>query len=177
LQDKAKQNTIIEKSFNRQYPGSRLVKASVENIDDESKPVVIESTVDMNNYIIQQDKRLLLSVSMTRVDFVSRFGSLSTRSTSQELKFPFSLKGVKTFVLPPGYKVTRLPEAQHLKSDFGSFDLQCRPGDKELNTAAVCETSFSITVFRVEPEQYPAFREYLEKAAFMRNQNLEVGHE
>jgi len=177
LQDRAKQNSIIEKMFNNLYPGSRLVNTTIENIDDESKPVYIDSTVDMNNYIIRQDSRLLLPVSMTGVDFVSRFGSLSTRTTPQELRFPFSLKGVKSFKLPPGYTVQRLPEPQHLKSDFGTFDLQCRPGNPELNTAAVCETNFSITVFRVEPEDYPAFREYLEKAAFLRNQYLEVGHE
>ena len=177
LQDKARQESIIEKMFNSMYPGSRLVKVTVGNIDDESKPVVIDSTVDMNNYIIQQGSRLLLPVSMTNVDYVSRFGSLSTRTMPLVLQFPFKLKGVKSYRLPPGYGVTRLPEPRHLESDFGVFDLQCRPGDPAQGVAAVCETDFSITVTRIEPAQYPAFREYLEKAAFMRNQNLEVGHD
>ena len=87
---------------------------------------------------------------------VSSVASLSAR-TQPVVITPLVLnEETRTFTLPPGTKVGRLPDPISIASDFGSVDVSATTAGNKV----VVKTRVAVTKGRIEPTEYPRFRQF-----------------
>jgi hypothetical protein len=92
------------------------------------------------------------------------------RQLPYDLGAPYRLKGEYRFELPAGMKVEGVPEKISLKSEFGELQVEYT-----LNGNALMATeTLSFTQSRVEPDKYPAFRDFVNASIRAERQRLRV---
>lgn len=83
---------------------------------------------------------------------------------------PLQVRGEYRIELPPGMRVERVPDAAQVKSDFGVMEVRySNPGN-----VLLANFTLTFTQSRILPEQYPAFRDFLNKCTRSEMQRLRL---
>jgi len=77
---------------------------------------------------------------------------------------------LKPIELPVGFEIDRLPDSVSIDTEFGSIGLEYALADGVLT--AVYQTVYRLS--RITPEQYPAFRDFLNQVSRTERQRLRL---
>jgi len=83
---------------------------------------------------------------------------------------PRQVRGSYRIELPVGMHIASLPNSTQIKSDFGELDVSYSLDGSTL----VASLTLSLTQSRIAPEQYPAFRDFLNSCLRVEMQRLRV---
>ncbi|HHH29862.1 MAG TPA: DUF3858 domain-containing protein, partial [Polyangiaceae bacterium] len=93
----------------------------------------------------------------------------STRQHPLELGALSSYSETRQIHLPRGWRASELPEGGVAESRFGRVSVSVSRGERHTVTA---RTQFAIEVDRVSPDDYPAFRRWVEQADQLLRQRI-----
>jgi len=96
--------------------------------------------------------------------------SAKPRVHTLDLGLPYSTAGEYKIELPPGFELDRLPDPVTIETKFGSVRLEYTLTDGVLTT--VHEVSYRVS--RIAPDQYPAFRNFINQASRLERQRLRI---
>ncbi|MEZ4222083.1 MAG: DUF3857 domain-containing protein [Polyangiaceae bacterium] len=141
----------------RQYPGFAVSKGSVKtsNLDDYNAAVVLSVKGSAPSFARREGDRLSAVVT-PEVRLTPSYASLSQRSQDVRILGFSSVDDTTTVRLPPGYKVLSAPESKEVKSAFGSASVEVKSSQGQVTV----QSKLSMSVSRVSPKQYPAFRRF-----------------
>lgn len=151
----AKRKEKLERSL-----AAMLGKVQVERLDtsdllDLDKPVEVVVDLSVQDFAAKQQDGLLLKGCLQPTD-------LSSMTSKPERTFPLlrgspeSWNTVLHYRLPPGYAPASLPEPVRLQTRFGTYTMVWTQDGSELRV----ERELAFTVNRIEPPEYPQFREF-----------------
>jgi hypothetical protein len=92
------------------------------------------------------------------------------RKLPLEVGTPWQIRGTYRIELPANMRVANLPNPTQLKSDFGGFDVAYSLDGNNL----VASLTLSFTQSRISPEQYPAFRDFLNSCLRVEMQRIRI---
>lgn len=136
----------------------KLELSDVQSSDglDLRAPVEVSATARLPELGQRQGERWQLPSTW-------QYGDLQVLASETERRTPLLL-GVPTgdhqtvrYRVPPGWRATELPTAVQQQTPFGAFSMRwSREGDQ-----VVVDRTLEFAVPRIEPGQYPAFREFI----------------
>jgi transglutaminase-like putative cysteine protease/Flp pilus assembly protein TadD len=159
----------FERSLASIYPGIELKQQRFEQLDDLEKPVRYSYRAHVPQLANRDGDELRVAPSVLH-DLVRSMARLPER------RHPLDLQGNRAYVEertvkpPAGMIAAELPAGGEVRSPFGHLQLSFeREGD-----AVRARTEFAVTQDRVSPEQYPAFRAWVEQADRLLRQRVGI---
>jgi len=147
-------------------PSSLVVKDS----DDVEKPITLE--VKAKAAVAARKEGDTLSVpASASVNLLGSLASLSVRKTPLLVGGLSSSQEERVIKLPPGMKVRSLPTNASIDGPFGTVILDV----KQEGSKVVVKSQLALKMPRIPPAQYPAFRDFCQKADDALTQRVIVG--
>ena len=103
------------------------------------------------------------ALARARSDLARSFARLSQRRYDLILGFPWTNQEEVVVRLPARMQVRHLPEARHLESPFGRFDLAVEQRRAATGTEVVVKTELRVDRHRIAVGDYAAFRRFCSK--------------
>jgi cellulose synthase operon protein C len=159
----------FERSLAGTYPGLTLEEQRFEPLTDLEQPVRYSYRIKVPQLARWDGDELRLSAS-TLSDLVQDMARLPKR------RHPLDLQGTRTYVeersvtLPSGMIAAELPQGGEASSEFGRLALRFSHDDRKV----VVHTEFAVTRDRVAPDEYPAFRRWIEAADQLLKQRIGI---
>jgi hypothetical protein len=96
--------------------------------------------------------------------------NLRPRKLPYEFATPRQVRGESYVELPPGMRIEHLPDSVHIKTEFGEMEVTYRQDGNTL--VATMVRTFAVSY--ISPEQYPAFRDFLNSCLRAEMQRLRI---
>ena len=158
----------------REFPGFSVLpgtsSVSALGLDDIERDVSVDVKGRAPNF--GRRERDLLSVAVTpEIRLTPTYASLSERS--HDVRILSTPDRQDTFVvkLPSGYRVIGTPENTTLTSKFGSCTVRTETGDGKVSV----QTNISLSVKRINPQEYAAFRKFCADVDRALEPRLQIG--
>jgi len=157
----------LEESVRSLFPGVELERFEFGELDDFNAPVRLSYRASAPTLAVRDGPSLRVAPSV--MDNLSRaLARQSTRRHPLELGARSSYVEDRRVRIPRGWTVGELPEGGTAESPFGRLSLEVtREG-----SSVRARTTFAIETDRVAPEDYAAFREWVEAADRLLRQRL-----
>ncbi|MGD8859844.1 MAG: DUF3857 domain-containing protein [Myxococcales bacterium] len=159
----------FERSLAGIYPGIELKQESFEQLDDLEKPVRYSYRAHVPQLANRDGDELRVAPSVLH-DLVRSMARLPER------RHPLDLQGNRAYVEertvepPAGMVAAELPSGGEARSPFGYLRLSF----ERAGGAVRARTDFAVTQDRISPEQYPAFRAWVEQADRLLRQRVGI---
>jgi len=133
----------------------QIRQVETSDLLDLHQPVEVVVDLSVPSFAARQQDNLVLKGCLDPKD-------LSAMTSKTERNFPLlrgapeSWNTILHYRLPLGYAPASLPEPVRLNTRFGTYDLLWTHAGDELRV----ERKLAFTVHRVEPEEYPQFRDF-----------------
>jgi hypothetical protein len=160
----------LERHMRGMFPGLELTDYAFENLDDFNAPVEIRLTATAPQVAVRDGRSLRVSPTLLH-DLSRNLATASTRDLPLDLGSRSSYVEDRRVRVPAGWQVTELPEGGTAESEFGRLSVEVTRDGRDVRA----RTEFALTADRVSPEQYPAFRRWVEQADRILRQRLTVG--
>jgi transglutaminase-like putative cysteine protease/Flp pilus assembly protein TadD len=159
----------LERDLAADYPGVELLAESFETLDDLDKPVrfTFRARVPQLGRWDGDELRLALC---SIADLIQAFAPAAERHYPLDLRGTSSYIEARTVQIPSGMRATDVPSGGEVRSEFGRLRIRFRVVGRQL----ISETDFELTRDRVSPEQYPAFRRWVEAADQLLRQRVTI---
>lgn len=146
-----------------QHPGATVRNLRYAGLEELGEPVVITLDAELPAFARRAADARTLEVPLTLStgDLLARYGTLAHRRQPLVIEYLMSERDRSRFVLPPGSQVLTLPEPTRLETAFGTYEQSFARTASGFSV----ESLITLTVDRVSPADYPAFRAFLERAA------------
>ena len=159
----------FERALGSIYPGLSLEKQRFGSLTDLESPVRYSYEVEVPQLAHWDGDELRLPPSVLR-DLVRSMARLPTRKHTLDLEGNRAYVEDRRIDLPDGMVAAELPTGGEAASPFGRLKLDIeRDGD-----SVRARTEFSVTRDRVTPEDYPAFRRWVEQADQLLRQRIGI---
>lgn len=146
----------LEARLGRSWPGARLLEHHFARLDDRERPVELEASFEAPSVAMERGGQLTVELARPR-HLTRRWARRSARLTPLELGAPPHTEEEERVVeLPEGLGPAGLPPDAALESPFGSLEMTARRDGRDVRVT----TRLAISVDRVEPGDYPAFRRF-----------------
>ncbi|HEY8946252.1 MAG TPA: DUF3857 domain-containing protein, partial [Polyangiaceae bacterium] len=151
----------VNSDLGNEYPGFEIAPGAqgilAGDLDDATQPVRIQVKGTAPSFARREEGELSMPVT-TSLRLTPTFASLSSR-TQDILTQGFSTtEDIVTVELPPGAEVVSAPIPARGQSPFGSYSVEVSSaGDK-----VTVKSRVSVTVSRVTPQQYLAWKRFCE---------------
>jgi transglutaminase-like putative cysteine protease len=159
-----------EKAWNTRQPGAHVVAVEMPGIEERERPVVVHAEVELARLGRRLGAGSALPATARESELARSYARLSTRKHDLVLAYPWRQDEEFTFMLPPGWRVTKLPEARSAETAFGRFALALAEADGRV----VVRAQLEVSRHRVAQQDYPAFRQFLIDADAAMNQEIVV---
>ena len=127
-----------------------------QGLNDIDRSVSVKLRGRLNRFARSEGSGVL-SLSLTpSLRLTPRFASLSKRKLPVALPTPGTQATESELELPPGMKFLSVPAASAKTSPFGNYEMVVRQSEKSVTVS----TSLQLTVDRIAPEQYAAWRQF-----------------
>lgn len=138
-------------------PGPQGIQTS--NLDDPREPVRVHVEGSAPSFARREGKQLSMAVT-NPFRLTSTFATLSQRKQDVWTLAFTELRDTFVVDLPPGARVVSAPESKEGTSDFGYYSVSFeKQGDR-----VRVKSRLGLTVQRVKPAAYPAFKRFCEEA-------------
>ncbi len=170
FQDVSRRDELLGSILARQHAGASVVRASYAHLDDLGVPVTIDVQAKLPGLARVEGQRLDVPISLSPNDMLERYGRLATRQQTLVLDSPEHERETLTVSLPLGSVVITPAQKLSETSRFGSYQLELTPIDAgfEVKRELIVETT------RIAPNDYPAFRKFLETVAKHEGMRVQV---
>lgn len=138
-----------------EFPGLEISRVEAGDLSDVERPVSLTIHGRVSQFARPEGSELSLPVTLN-VGLTPRFASLSKRTQDVVIKGFSSRKETTTIKLPPGAKLRGGPPEQSGKSRFGAYSVRVIEQGNEVTV----ESSLALSVTRVKPVDYAAFRKF-----------------
>ncbi len=158
LQDPTRRDAIIAEIIAGQLPGTALDSARYENLDVLGAPVGIFANVRMPKLATRRGDALELPLVVEPGARLRDMAPLAVRKQPLVLTQTELEENTDRYVLPKGARLAVVPEPVRVTSKFGSWSLEVKVDGVDV----VATSRWEIVQTRISPEEYPAFRRFLE---------------
>ncbi|MEZ5965569.1 MAG: DUF3857 domain-containing protein [Planctomycetota bacterium] len=151
----AKRKEKLERSLSAMLGKVQIQKVETSDLLDLDAPVEVVVDLTVQDFAAKQESGLVLKGCLDPTD-------LSSMTSKTERTFPLlrgspeSWNTVLRYKLPPGYAPTALPEAVRVQTRFGTYEMVWTHDGNELRV----ERQLAFAQNRIEPAEYPQFREF-----------------
>lgn len=149
----------LERQLSAAYPGLVLEQFRFEGLTDLETRVEVEYRLKAPQVARREGNELRIAASSMR-DLLREMASSPTRKLPLELNVKNAYREERTLRAPQGWTASTLPVGGKIQSPFGSLKVT---NEKRSATEVVSTTDFELSVDRVEPRDYPAFRRFVEQ--------------
>ena len=158
LQDPTRRDAQIAEMIAGQHPGTVLESAHYENLDVLGAPVSISARVRLPKIATRSGDTLELPLVLEPGVRLLQMAPLTVRR--QPLVMPVNEleENSDTYVLPKGARLMAIPPPVNVTSPFGSWTMDVRVDGSEV----ISSSRWELVQTRISPEEYPAFRRFLE---------------
>jgi tetratricopeptide (TPR) repeat protein len=159
----------FERSLGALYPGLKLETQRFESLESLEQPVHYNYRIHVPQLARWDGAELRLEPSVLH-DLVQDMARLPER------RHPLDLQGSRLYVeersvrLPAGMRATELPQGGEAHSPFGTLKLNF----SQSNGTVTARTELAVTRDRVAPQEYPAFRRWVEAADQLLKQRIGI---
>ena len=149
----------LERQLRNLFPGLRLRSQRFGDLNDLEAPVTLEYAAEVPQ-LAQRDGELLRTPPSVLGELTSRFARAPRRH------YPLDLGGTSQYVeerilrLPAGTRLRSAPSGGEADSPFGRLRLTVETHGRQVTA----RTEFELRRDRVEPNEYAAFRQWIERA-------------
>ncbi|MCA8944447.1 MAG: hypothetical protein KDB80_17930, partial [Planctomycetes bacterium] len=152
----AKRREVLERELSALFGSIEIVSVATSGLADLSAPVRVEVEFRCKELATRQGGDLVLEPGFAD-DFLSAVTSKKEREFALILGPPWSTRQRVVYRLPDDFGPIGVPEPSQLDPRFGSFSSRwTRRADGSLEV----ERELSLETNRIEPQEYPAFREF-----------------
>lgn len=157
--NKIERKSIIEEYWNALYPGTSVSDVSFENIENYDENVEISYMLKVPDFVREVDDVYYLPTRIPTDDLLNTFASRSSRVYTLDIGSPFKITSYIEYIIPDEFEVftDRFPINIEYDSKFGKVIAKySREGDR-----LIADIEVNIFPTRVSPEDYGAFRQFL----------------
>ncbi|UJR86262.1 DUF3857 domain-containing protein [Sandaracinus amylolyticus] len=160
----------FERALRGLFPGIELRTQEFAGLTNYEEPIRIRYTADVPRLAVADADGL--RVQATVLDDLTR--SLARSATRRH---PLDLRGTTRYVeerrirVPQGMRVLHVPEGGEVSSEYGRLSLRFEQSEREI----VARTEMALTRDRIAPEEYEAFRRWVEQADLILRQRIAIG--
>jgi len=159
----------FERALRQIFPGSVLESQTMERLDDLESPVRLQYRARVPQFA-RRDGDTLRAAPSVLDDLLRNLARTPTRRHALDVGGTRSYDEQRVIVPPPGYRVSRLPEAGRAESTFGQLRLDVESADGQVET----RTHFELARDRIAPNEYGAFRRWVEDADRLLRQQIRI---
>ena len=149
----------LERSLRQLFPGTSLRSQRFGDLDDLESPVTYEWSAEVPQFA-QQDGSALRVSSTVLGDLTRSMARTPTRTYTLDLGSPSSYLEERTVQLPAGMSAAEVPAGGTAESPFGRVSVTVEHSARRVQM----RTEFEVRRDRVSPEEYPAFRTWVQAA-------------
>ncbi|HRE91681.1 MAG TPA: hypothetical protein PK095_21365 [Myxococcota bacterium] len=168
FQDPTRRDAAIAQLLASQHPGTELIEAGYENVDQIGRPVTIRASASMPRLAARSGNTLEIPTAFEPGLKLRQMAPLTSRKqplivTARELE-----ENTDTYELPAGATVSDLPAPVTLETPYATYKRSFEvvapsaPGERP---RIVARHLWRLDVGRIAPTDYPAFRGLLEGIA------------
>ena len=159
----------LERSLRGLFPGLQLESQSFENLDTLEAPIRYRYAADVPQLAQRDGERLRMPPSVLD-DLTRSMARSSRRRHVLDLGGTSSYVEERTVQLPGGMRVGEVPAGGNAESPFGKLTMTVEQSGRQVQT----RTEFEIRKDRITPEEYPAFRRWVQEADEILRQRITV---
>ena len=154
LQARDQRKRLLERQLSQVFPGVRVRKLKVSDLDALEKPVKYRYRFDVPKYGQLDGNRLLIPVALYQHEVSKAYAPMPERQYAVRVDHPWETNNVIRYRLPKGARITRLPDGVSIDTPFISLKQKVR------RVAGGFETDDTVTLKQreVPPEAYAEFR-------------------
>jgi hypothetical protein len=158
-QSAATRKSSFERSWSQTFPGLSVRQVTLSDPNKLDQDVTLEYQMDVPRYaeVLGQSALRFQPFSGNSGSYAQAYAQLSERRFDLVLPQPSVNQYAARYKLPTGYSVSELPKNVTEDSKFGRL----RTTYRIENGILFCTAEVAVTVSRVKPEDYPAFRLFL----------------
>jgi len=158
-QSAATRKSSFERSWSQTFPGLSVRQVTLSDPNKLDQDVTLEYQMDVPRYaeVLGQSALRFQPFSGNSGSYTQAYAQLSERRFDLVLPQPSVNQYAAQYKLPTGYSVSELPTNVTEDSKFGRLRTTYRIENGILS----CTAEVAVTVSRVKPEDYPAFRLFL----------------
>ncbi len=157
----------LERSLRHLFPGLSLQSQRFTGLDTLEGNVRYEYTAEAPQ-LAQRDGEQLRAPTSVLGDLTSSFARTQTRRYPLDLGSPSSYIEERVIHMPNGMRASQSPEGGEAESPFGRLRVTVEATARQVQT----RTELEIRRDRVTPEEYPAFRAWVQAADRILQQRL-----
>jgi len=159
-QDPDKRAELLEKDLSGSFPGTRISGVEAADLAEINRPVALELEGQLGG-LVQPDgtDAISLPVWLGRLGLSRTLASLSERRWPLLNDYVWKQQYVVNYLLPDGARPEPLPPLEVI-TPFGSIRRDMEETDGGLRIS----TEVTMTRLRIPIDEYPAFREFCERA-------------
>lgn len=151
--DKRKEN--LERELQDELGKLEVKKLTTSDLADLGMPVELDASIAVKEFAARDADGLVLKAALGTAPLLARVHA-EQRAFPLLLPVPHSDRVVLRYRLPAGFAPLTLPEPVQRQGRFGAFSLRFAFEGDELRV----EHERSVTQQRIEPAEYPEFREF-----------------
>jgi cellulose synthase operon protein C len=157
----------LERQMRGLFPGLELTESTFEGLEQFGAPVVTRYGARVPQLAVRDGSALRLAPTALH-DLARTLAPASTRRLPLDLGTQSSYVEERRVRLPAGWRVSELPEGGAAESPFGRLTLTVRQEGREVRA----HTQLDLSQDRVSPDDYPAFRRWVEEVDRILRQRL-----
>ena len=148
------QRSAFEAAWSRSYPGLAVDGLKFKDLEGLEHPVELTFTLQAPRLSLRPHEFRPFGLVSA---YLETYAPLSRRQFPLQLAFPFVTRFDYRCLAPPSVRLSP-PPSVHLSSAFGTLDITYS-ADPDRSVRAT--GALSLDASRVEPKDYPAFRDFL----------------
>jgi len=157
----------FERSLGAIYPGVELVSQSFEPLQHLESPVRYAYRIKVPRFANPDGSGMQVAPSVLS-DLVRNMARAPKREQPLDLGSPNTYVEERTFTPPKGMTWSTVPQGGAAESEFGKLQLQYEPDGSKLKV----RTEFVLKRARIAPNEYPAFRRWVDAADQLLRQRI-----
>lgn len=149
----------FQRDLRSEYPGAQITDLEFAGLDDIKQAVTIRVGFDGVSWLEEAGGGWELRMLGSDSRMAAGVAGSAERRQPIDLAFPFRRSYQHTYRLPPNIRLAEPVSEAFSEDRFGSFDLVAEGDDSHV----AVRITLSLTAQRVTPDDYPAFRAFVER--------------
>ncbi len=156
----------FERRMRSVFPGLVLERQRMEHLDELGEPVTVDYRAEVPQFGRRDDGTLVVPATVLE-DLLRSMARNPSRHYPLDLGGTSSYLEERTIRIPRGYSVGEVPAGGEARSEFGTLSMRLEQSGRQVSAT----TELTIAQDRISPDDYPAFRRWVEQAdALLRQQ-------
>jgi tetratricopeptide (TPR) repeat protein len=162
----------FERSMRRRFPGLHVTSLNFQSVEDLEKPVRLEYEGAVPS-MADEDGGVLRLGPTVLDDLVENMARAESRQHPLDLGRTRLYVEDRTVRVPTGMKALDVPEGGAAESEFGRLEVDIETDGQKVRA----HTEFELRKTRISPENYSAFREWIQQADSLLRGRFRIGKE